>query len=166
MENVLREHLINIKHWRCTFVRGFVALNSIRASFTCISLKQCFVSATPQILAVRNLHKHLSTTKTIMVYTSVTFGSSHCPDAYAAQCLFLKASGTNQITHWQLLADDISEGTSLLTFLLLSSSACVRTDSSFSSVASVLWRTPSFSSSFCTTNSWASTWTATAAFNS
>lgn len=46
----------------------------------------------------------------------------------------------------------------LLTFLLLSSKACIRTASSFSRVASVLCRTPSFSSSFCTTSSWASTW--------
>lgn len=50
----------------------------------------------------------------------------------------------------------------LLTFLLLSSSACVRTASSFSRVASVLCRTPSFSSSFWTTNSWASTCRVTA----
>lgn len=81
-----------------------------------------------------------------------------------AECFFSATSGGNQRQR-QIVTNGVIDGQFLLTFLLLSSSACVRTASSFSRAASVLCRTPSFSSSFCTTSSWASTWAATATQN-
>lgn len=128
---------------------------------------ESLVEASPQILDVRAFHKTPESTK-LMMCTSTTFGMWFRPDPLMMllSFLYLGTSGSNQVIQWLAnLTDNMIDSISLLTFLLLSSSACVRTDSSFSRAASVLCRTPSFSSSFCTTNSWASTWRATTTVN-